>query len=719
MKVLALFNDSYHLGRMSTPTPTSAEPLHVQLSEPATDPKARRAERGRSVRLQGCLHDFSDLIGLYGSDFVERLLDAFTRAYVHSSASTTAKRSINLNRFLKHLARLAHSDEYQSTAVQRVQHQLAAGRHSDIEYVDMLDAVEAIVSRIRDRTDRSIIASNNVLTRKSVVESLSTTFKHLAVDKLWPEIPPLKSIVGMNLSGNNLPSFGEVRSGRSDAVTGNGPDEDGFHEEAGRSKTRLSIVRKLLEDELLDEQEKYRRGKQLIARGDLPPIDIIKCASQQIASYFLDRRSKQAAEVELCFPIDNRERRLACLLKYIVEAEGGIMDLKTWSFGLKQVLNTVGGMFGVLPYLEGQGRALLAAQTIVLIDTGMNIQPCKDLPTDPFVGEAKHGRIKLRTLSSIKNRAGYLPVAAVVPDDAGLLREEALTKVASSTVSTVEAIRIWQELSAPIRVRAAREGEGMERFLWIKSKGQGNRDNVRQPLDTAYKDWWGEFMARNAAHPEIGGLPLQRQMIRTTVLRIASADHNGDSELPRLLAQHRRASTTSRHYLRAAHLKTMLDQQIRTFQNRWESVALPNDADRSEKLGVSRERLTARRNEAVETGLGYMCADPLAGVQAGTNKGETCSRVDACANCSMLRFDPTPSALRGLVLFDVSLEKAEPEFASRNPERWIEAWLSARALARATIEKVQAGPRKRVLEEARKQVAEQLASGEMELFVPW
>ena len=84
-----------------------------------------------------------------------------------------------------------------------------------------------------------------------------------------------------------------------------------------------------------------------------------------------------------------------------------------------------------------------------------------------------------------------------------------------------------------------------------------------------------------------------------------------------------------------------------------------------------------------------------------------------------MRFSPTNSALRSLVLTEMSLTSAANEFCAQNPERWAQFWLPTLALLRAIVERLDGGHWKRRLSAAREDVESQLKDGTMKLVRPW
>lgn len=258
-------------------------------------------------------------------------------------------------------------------------------------------------------------------------------------------------------------------------------------------------------------------------------------------------------------------------------------------------------------YLEPSSRALVAAYCIVLIDTGLNPQPCDHLAADPFIGQAKFGKIALRTLSTTKNRAGYksIDVDVIEPNNDINIYNAALsaaTVVPQSKISTVKAIEIWKKISEPTRRLAQEEENPDADRLWIVRKGTTKKIILYR--HSSWKDWWASLLKKYKNDAVIGGLPIQRKMIRPTVIQIRAVQTSLDAVFSARFSHHSSPALTMRRYLNRKHINDMLDQRIRTFQNRFEAILIEEDEYASEMLGIDLGVLRMRREEAVATGLG-------------------------------------------------------------------------------------------------------------------
>jgi hypothetical protein len=245
-----------------------------------------------------------------------------------------------------------------------------------------------------------------------------------------------------------------------------------------------------------------------------------------------------------------------------------------------------------------------------------------------------------------------------------------------------------------------------------------DRRDIRRPDACSWKYQWSYLLEDYADDAEIGGLALQRRMIRSTVCLLQDAAAGGDARVVAKLAQHSSSRVTTRYYLNKSYIRRRLDDLIRDFQHLLEAQMLPSGKDRAAQIGTSEAELRGRKERAIDNGIGFVCADPWAGAQPDQHSS-MCTKLEACPTCPLMRFIPSPQSIEALVIFRRSLEASFDEFAARNPERWSAVWLPALALATAAQEMLAAGPKRRMLDDAIRNADSALTSGKAQLFLPW
>lgn len=599
-------------------TKQAAIPAHVLLSEPIQNPRDRPGVRGQSLRLDGQYHNFVSLIPLYGASFTERILDAFARTYVHATGTTTYKRGQHLRQFLNYLATEAADKKNHDTPVGRTFRGFVEGQHQAITSVQWRDTVESYASRLRNLDDQTVISTRNKLSRQNRIESLSATLRDLAKHDLWPTIDPLRGIPHYDvMRGQRIPSLGELKApgAVSNSVASHSAT---FAMITELSRARLARLRELFENILIEEEAAFDARQSLLSLPEQPSLADIDAAVRLLPpSYGIGSVDNLVPPVvQRCFPTDDHNRRLSSLLRYIKWKYEGYFPVRKITLGLQQLFDTCDGMEKVMSHFEGGGRALMAAYSLVMIDSGINIQPCDQLAADPFTAKAQFGKLKLTRVSSVKNRARHKPIDGYFlkasedsesPNQHETEGDESIElpiAVANARISGVEAIKIWQKISRPQRDYALAHDEKTAKYLWIL-RNNVQPKHVKRYTHSRWHVWWQSFLQTHSSDPIIGGLPIQRRMIRTTVIQLRAVLHDSDAETVALLSEHNNSRTAVRHYLNRPDIKHLLDQRVREFQNLLEASLVGDNPARANQLGLASEVLTQRQQTAVETGRGF------------------------------------------------------------------------------------------------------------------
>lgn len=684
---------------------------HIRLSEPVKTTRQKPAIPGESFRLHDTLHNFKSLIPYYGREFVGRFMDACAVTYLNATATTAVQRITHMRRFLNFVATqaMAGSDAELRATFSSMQ----LGSAGAITKDQLSHTAARYADAARDLEDFSTCGTQNLLTRQCLIETASAALRDLAYELGWPVIEPLKGMGLTNLAkGTNTPSLGELE--RPGA-----PMPTEMKEVARLSKDRLSRLRSAAEIILLEEERKFDRGQKLLSNRTPSVSDIEKC---KISRDHFSKDPKLIDPLTLrCFP-QKGLGSLAALLKYIVVKQGGLPSAITLPDGLKLVAAHYGGYEAVTDYLEGSMRALMAAYTLILVDTGINIQPCDDLAYEQFAEKARRGNFVAQMIDSRKRRAANKPITTAIT---GLVSiniddpNDVLLPVSASTgrLSSVEAIRIWQKLSAPMRRRARQSDEDCSEFLWIVRHGHTNTV-VRRYQHAAWSIEWDKLLWELESDDILGGLSFNRRSIRQTWIQLQSWKRGGSADFVAILAGHSSPQVTNKHYLSTRSIHQLLDSKIRDFQNLIEAVVVGGNADWRSALGLSDRDAEELSKRGVNSGLGLFCSDPYAGVQK-TPSGAMCHHVDRCADCSMMRFVPSKNAISQLLLLRMSLETAQTEFFAKNKERWVKVWLPLLALTIAILEKLSAGPKKQIVVGLMEDLKRQLQANEVVEFRPW
>lgn len=684
--------------------------LHIRLSECA-GPKQKSAQPGKSVRLGGKLHSFEALLPAYGEPFVSDLLDCFTEAFFQCNPNTTEKRSSRLRSWLTDLHRRARVTGGSNTAPYQLFEHLSGQQYGEITPPILRDAVSDFESRINDLNDTTITKSTSATTRRHYIESLSSTLLAISATGILPRIGPLRFYTKPRFSHQNTPSLCELSSKTIPAAR-----HGDYAEAQALNRTRLDRLRKVMETNLLQQHAVFRRGQQLLNCSSGPSASEVAALLESVKEVTPHSKYTLPAEYNAIFPSRDKPNYLVsrqiALLRYFSEVYGCSIPYERLPYITRVTIESSGGARNLRAMLEGTSTSLTAAFSIVLIDTGMNVQPCLDLSSDPFIGEAVHGRTRLAIVSSNKCRAGYKPVSSF------LFEGEAFLKARNHAISTVDAIKLWLEMAEPIRHRARMEGQGLDRYLWIFPWGRGNGQNVVRVNSTTYRDCWIEILRHHADDPIIGGLPIRRKHIRPTWIQIHSDELGGDAELSALIANHASSKTTLSHYLNKSHIKSQLSQLVREFQNQLEAAILIEPENFSAELGLDVDTLRSRRARGHDTGLGDICNAPR-NLDADSAGMSECLDIDLCPDCPFRRHAETDDAIRGAIFARLSLEKAIEVYPSQNPERWLRVWIKRYALAIAQCNAHASGRRKYRYRELVEEVTNKVRNNSLPLLSIW
>ena len=551
------------------------------------------------VTISGMNLDFTKLVPLYGSSAATKLASAWHQQFVGWGKSQTAMRFRDFTRFLKWIAARAEvaPNSVEAAFFLGVQRCQSTSLTQSVVHA----AGEAWATRLRDRDCFEIVSTTNLLSRRALLESVSVCLQRLARSGLWANPGRLRPVISGKIVGGNLPSLGELNKVSREKLRGWVKPQHGnldWQEVIRLNETRLARLRSICARDLAVGVAKWERGQALIADPAIPVAGNPEELHELLRSLHLRRRALPDAELQKV-----RDRALGLLVKYLALTDPHrrtFLDMRETP--ICSHVTHAGGWRNALEHVEGGFRSLLAAQTIVMIDTGFNVSTCERLAASPFIGDVTRGKVRIITVAAAKLRArGEI--------QEGLLLEGADIDAsrADGAISGAEAIRCWQRLSARLRATAVAHGMREADQLWITVAY--NSDLVRTTATHQLVDhFWHIFLDENFDDPIIGGLPIRRQMIRPTVLQLESARGNFEHALAARLGQHKQAATTMR-YLSRPWFKALLASKMRTYLNAFEAAVaapIPGAVDAIGSTAAHQESL----DHATATGLGFLCTAP-------------------------------------------------------------------------------------------------------------
>jgi hypothetical protein len=439
--------------------------------------------------------------------------------------------------------------------------------------------------------DNSFIKSDNPESRNKMVESLNAGFKWLHQGGLIPDVRLEGRLETRNHDSSKCLATLAFENARF-SIAGLSAN-DAYQAFLTMNVDMVEEVRRCLCADLKDNYEKFKLGKRLMADPTVPEIsdveDILVAASRTRL-----RKGDGCASLGL-----TRQQGWVLALKILKRRASGGAPLHE---NLLCFARTMVRHVDAQPYFEATTRTLNAAFHIILIDVGGNSQPIEDIPFNCYKSKARRGKIVLRSLRLGKNRAGTQHSKKKVQGEIASTTEEIdlilPTKDHRDRPSGIVVIEMYKELTASMR---SQSGLTHDR-LWVWRVPWEMKVNTS--LASVGMERWQDFLERNADNPLIGGLPLTRQIIRTTVANTRGERGEVDWVIQQAMMDHSSAGTTF-EYLSEKGLRAYLNGRIRDFLNAWEAVGTLDIESAARVLGVAPEELSRRALLGLENGLEF------------------------------------------------------------------------------------------------------------------
>jgi hypothetical protein len=377
---------------------------------------------------------------------------------------------------------------------------------------------------------------------------------------------------------------------------------------------------------------------------DLAPVDCGEFRSmlQQRESISSHKWSQYIAGV---FPVDDKKIALANLLAVIKEIYNSCppnvatTNMQMWN--KKYIL--LGGIERVASYLVPTRKALSAALTLYLCESGANVAVALTLLIDCVrkSGVAQHKKVVGR-----KNRSFGKPIY----DDLA---------VKSDHDECVSAISALEHICSV-------QPQTNEDTLQYYQKGK------LQPLtEFAFRD---EFKAICAQSDYLKQLRLVPSMLRPTVLLNVQLKDPANLGVAQLIAQHESGSTTEGYTNKLPH-RIQMEKDMLEFQQTIEIVMVYDDEDAHSKLDIDQKEWETKKQKVEKTGWGVFCKDRE--IITETGEKVKCTDVENCAKCKHGRMlvSADPESISDMIIWNISLEKHEAVFTTKNMNRWTDVWV--------------------------------------------
>jgi len=648
-------------------------------------------------RDDGRRHDVTAVHIMYGPELCEALVGAAALAFADLSRDTAGKYFTTTLRFLDFVAAKFECEP----SFRKVFGHLASyvGVHATV--ADWKFVIEGFNLEIRYGGAGIFPDTISKLSISAYLDEFIASRKRLFPEMGWPDTAAFdREQRTRGIDDKAIPSLGELYASKRKSDS---------HKLINDSNISLmQRLRRQCERILLEEEKKFEALTKLISQ--CPELEYVRF--RDIASV-----QKPSKKFLACLDLGIEEKyMLPAALRYINEEIKPNFQSLPSATVLKRLIGFQYSLNFLKSHFEGSVDAMFAAALIIQIDTGINVQVCDSLAADPVKGVARFGKIEVHTISSVKNRANYKRIRKALVHERLDGPEQPTVNLSATPglnrLSAIGALEIWQKLSEPIRRRYEAAHPDQTQGLWII-------DTIKGGLRAGFAMWeWEGFRRRfERGDRRLSGLGITRRHIRPTYFQIQFLKSSGDADLVAGLANHSSTQITLNTYLAKPHLRRVLDSYIHDFQAQFESL-FGQARYRAAQLFLSQHEFNITRAKAVENGLGFWCADPKRGIQPGTT-GRDCAKLDACASCPLLEFQPTERSVFQLLWFKASLDAAEDTFISQNPERWVRVWLPAQALCMAVTELLAQGPSRKFLLLSQKALDDRQASGGFEYFKPW
>lgn len=318
---------------------------------------------------------------------------------------------------------------------------------------------------------------------------------------------------------------------------------------------------------------------------------------------------------------------------------------------------------GITRLLSADTRLQVSAAILVMIDTGMNPQPCLDLPLNCF---ADTDNPAFKSIASWKNRAGGKLIVDELPTtiESGLSAYSALCMVKEQN-------RYLYKICDNNRLTADRLFIRVDGIL-----GEGGYIRLKPITSSWVLNWLTNSLANDANFRNVA---VTTRQIRPSVLTAHRAQHGLNAATRK--AQHDNPATiqlyTDRPMFHMAY-----NDKIQHFQELFQAMALIAFDEIPGDITSSIDSIKGHYQEALNSGLGVL-------------RPPAPSEPDAQSADSVQQSPPiivmTKQNLANLMAFNNYLHESQDRGLSERPELWMEQWLPWLILTDEVIRRAKRG----------------------------
>lgn len=472
---------------------------------------------------------------------------------------------------------------------------------------------------------------------------------------------------------------------------------DASNEFIATNAKALAELRRCYVAELVSEYEIFLRGKEILDRKSEMSVDLFEVI---ISRTPVDQIGRQDFATKLGLTDDELFQVTLLYYKGVYHRKRNIL------FGVKKfqrLVSRAGGHAHLQAFIEATSKALNAAFHIIMIDTGLNAQPTKDLGEDPYVGTSKRGKRQIATIAERKNRAEGKVVR-------GRLRKDEIGEISmkiKGDASGYRVIEMFREMSRPMRLL---HGPTAERLWIFRRPGESA---VRHNLGSIDREWHYDFLERHKGNALFGGLSVTKQVIRRSFLNSKRADGTFDVNLAMAIAG-QSTPEMAYHYLDMQGVKAILQEMIRKFLNAWEAVSASSLDDAAAKIGVDPSQFERRKELGLENGLHFA----LFGDRQGSGQSlEDANEVLLTESAQRLTI--RESTMRDLCLARAAMYLQMEKVLYTNPTRFVRKWVPFLSIVEGYIIKIKESRFSSQFATVQSDVDVRIASGDIAVPVIW
>ncbi len=479
-------------------------------------------------------------------------------------------------------------------------------------------------------------------------------------------------------------------------------DADNDHDNAVRfhvsNRDLLDALRSSLVEVFTAGQEMFAQGERLLKEHDLPPV-------AKLVGAIKKRATLQGANAR-------GERGLAALLDGSADYVRAVALLLFKRFfyrkqlpfsrqSMQTFIKSAGGVEFISKLAEPSNDTLMAATTIVQIDTGWESATVLNMDLDPFVGTVKKNSVTIRALVSRKNRARGKPRNSALIDN-GEKDEEPdndmnIPMKLRGEITGYQVICSYREMTTEMRKEFP---PARRKKLWL------SRDTL--PLNSLVYFAFQRFLGKISEHPILGGLPLTRRSIKRTKYNVDANSTIGNIGLARARGDHSN-DRLAFAYLSAPAVRALFKHKIREYIEQFDAVAYSSIDDLATKLGIARDILDRRKILGLENGLSELLHGPKENSSAPTDDFATLAKT----------LKPDDQGLKSLVVAGFSIDARWEDMSTKNPSRFLRTWVPWMALIQAMVKKIMKTRHRAKFRRVFEEVRNDLAAGTLSLVPVW